>query len=132
VRDLDADLEDLEALPKDETPPVQPPPTQPHPAQALPEEPDPLMDSALDLGLPLPPVGREVPELPNLGEGEVSAPTFRNPPAAKGADPAARSVEITLQLDGVDPELLRVLQSLLGQRFDMRALSLLLKAIAIR
>jgi hypothetical protein len=51
-----------------------------------------------------------------------------NPSAA----PEKRSVEITLQLDGVDPELLRTLQGLLGQRFDLSALSLFLKALSIR
>ena len=91
----------------------------------------PPVREAFDLGEPLPPVGLKVSEAPHPGANEQSVPTApRN--ALEGAAPTRRSVEITLQLDGVDPELLRVLQTLLGERFDLRALSVLLKAISIR
>jgi predicted component of type VI protein secretion system len=99
-----------------------------------PDDPDPLMASAFDLGAPLPPVGRSLPALPEApqtssgAQSEPTAPTFLNPSAA----PEKRSVEIILQLDGVDPELLRTLQGLLGQRFDLSTLSLFLKALSIR
>jgi hypothetical protein len=131
VRYLDAEIEGPDALEKDELPPIEPPPTEPSPARSLPEDPDPLMASAFDLGEPLPPVGREAPVDLRFGAGEQSAPTYANPPV-EGVAPARRSAEITLQIDGVDPDLLRTLQSLLGQRFDLRALSMLLKAITIR
>jgi hypothetical protein len=131
VRNLDAELDGPDALEMDELPPIEPPPTAPAPAKSLPEDPDPLMASAFDLGEPLPPVGLDAPETPRFGAGEQSAPTYANTPL-EGAAPSHRSVEITLQIDGVDPDLLRVLQSLLGQRFDLRALSMLLKAITIR
>jgi len=131
VRDLDAEIEGPDALAKEDPPPIQPPPTEPSSVRSLPEDPDPLMASAFDLGQPLPPVGHEARSALHPGADEQSAPTFLSSPVESAA-PAGRSVEITLQLDGVDPELLRLLQSLLGQRFDLRALSMLLKAISIR
>jgi hypothetical protein len=123
VRDLDVELEPADELEKEDVREF-----------GHPDDPDPLMASAFDLGAPLPPVGRSLPASPEApqtrsGEqGEPTAPTFLNPSAA----PEKRSVEITLQIDGVDPELLRTLQGLLGQRFDLSALSLFLKALSIR
>jgi hypothetical protein len=126
VRNLDAELDGPEARGGDE-----PPPTDPSSASDPPDDPDPLMDSAFDLGQPLPPVGLTASDSPHPSADEYSAPTTPRD-MVEGASPARRSVEITLQLDGVDPELLRLLQTLLGERFDTRALSLLLKAISIR
>jgi hypothetical protein len=131
VRNLDAEIEGPDALEKDELPPTGPPPTEPRSPGDPPNDPDPLMASAFDLGEPLPPVGIKTPDSPHLGANEHSAPTVPRD-VFEGTAPARRSVEITLQLDGVDPELLRVLQTLLGERFDLRALSVLLKAISIR
>lgn len=91
-------------------------------------DPDPLMASALDLGPPLPPVGPAPAGAGASGlSGAVTDPIFAN-----RTEGGASSVEITLQLDGVDPNLLRALQSLLGQRFDLSALSVFLKALSIR
>jgi hypothetical protein len=125
VRNLDAELDGPEARGGDE-----PPPTDPSSASDSPDDPDPLMDSAFDLGQPLPPVGLRASDSPHPSADECSAPTTPRD-MFEGANPERRSVEITLQLDGVDPELLRLLQTLLGERFDTRALSLLLKAIKI-
>jgi len=125
VRNLDAELEGP-AEPSG----TGPPPTEPRFPSDPPGDPDPLMASAFDLGEPLPPVGVKATGSQHPGENPYSAPTQpRN--ILDGASPARRSVEITLQLEGVDPELLRLLQTLLGQRFDIRALSILLKAISI-
>jgi hypothetical protein len=129
VRNLDAELEGPD--PHDEPPPTGPPPTEPRTPSAPPDDPDPLMASAFDLGEPLPPVGVKTGDSPHPGANEFSAPTTPRG-ILEGADPARRSIEITLHIDGVDPELLRLLQSLLGERFDTRALSVLLKAITIR
>ena len=131
VRNLDAELEGPYAREKDEPPPTGPPPTEPRTPSDPPDDPDPLMASAFDLGEPLPPVGLKATDSPHPDANEYSAPTTPRD-LLEGAAPARRSVEITLQLDGVDPELLRVLQTLLGERFDIRALSMLLKAISIR
>lgn len=116
VRDLDDEL----GLPeKDDLPDF-----------GAPDDPDPLMASAFDLGQPLPPVGQapaQVPGAPRSGEQSASTvPTYAA--VAQGGC----SIELTLQLDGVAPELLRALQALLGQRFDLRALSVFLKALSIR
>lgn len=93
------------------------------------DEPDPLMASAFDLGPPLPPVGQSVPAAPAAAEpGAITAPSG----ADAGGATSGSSVEITLQLDGVDPALLAALQSLLGRRFDLRALSVLLKGLSLR
>jgi hypothetical protein len=125
VRDLDAELEEPADPEKDELPP-----TEPRGVDGPPDDPDPLMDSAFDLGEPLPPVGRRAPDSPLPAASEQNAPTVpRDFP--EGTDSTGRNVDITLQLEGVDPELLRVLQSLLGQRFDLRALAVVLKAISI-
>jgi len=126
VRNLDAELEGPEAPEQDGLTP-----TEPHGLDDPPDDPDPLMTSAFDLGEPLPPVGlKALDSLPHPGASEQSAQTVpRN--ALEGTASTGRNVEITLQLDGVDPELLRVLQTLLGERFDLRALSVLLKAISI-
>jgi len=131
VRNLDAEIEGPGAHEKDEPPPTGPPTTVPRTPSDPPDDPDPLMASAFDLGEPLPPVGLKTPDSPHPGANEYSAPTVPRD-VFEGAAPARRSVEVTLQLDGVDPELLRVLQALLGERFDLRALSVLLKAISIR
>jgi predicted component of type VI protein secretion system len=129
VRNLDAELAAPD--PQDGSAPAGPPPTEPRFSGEAPDDPDPLMASAFDLGEPLPPVGRRVADSPHPGANEFSAPTTPRG-ISEGADAPRRSVEITLRLDGVDPELLRLLQSLLGERFDTRALSVLLKAIAIK
>jgi hypothetical protein len=131
VRDLDAELECPDATEKDEPPAVHPPPTEPQRPGDLRDDRDPLMASAFDLGEPLPPVGLGILDPPHPGENEQRAPTVPRS-VLEGATPARRNVEITLQLEGVDPELLRVLQSLLGERLNLRALSVLLKAISIR
>jgi hypothetical protein len=125
VRNLDAEFEGPEAPEKDGLTP-----TEPRGLGDPPDDPDPLMTSAFDLGEPLPPVGLEAPESPHPGASEQSAPAVpRN--VLEGTASTGRNVEITLRLEGVDPELLRVLQTLLGERFDLRALSVLLKAISI-
>jgi pSer/pThr/pTyr-binding forkhead associated (FHA) protein len=117
VRDLDGEL----ALPeKDDS------------DFASPDDPDPLMASAFDLGEPLPPVGPAPGQAPgadrSAGHSAPTVPTY----GSRADAPEGRSIELTLQLDGVAPELLRALQALLGQRFDLRALSLFLKALSIR
>lgn len=126
VRNLDAEIEEPEALEKEGLTP-----TEPRSSGDPPDDPDPLMVSAFDLGEPLPPVGLKASEAPHPGVDEQNVPTVPRS-VLEGTDPTRRSVEIILQLDGVDPELLRVLQTLLGERFDLRALSVLLKAISIR
>lgn len=122
VRDLDDELGLSE---KDDPPDVDGP-----------EDPDPLMASGFDLGPPLPPVGAAPAPAPGAPardgamSGAITAPRFVERDAAPGASGA--SIEVTLQLDGVDPNLLRLLQSLLGQRLDLSALSVLLKALSTR
>jgi hypothetical protein len=131
VRNLDAEIGGMGARAQDEQPRTGPPPTEPRIPSEPSDDPDPLMASAFDLGEPLPPVGLKAAVSRHPGANEYGAPTQPRD-ILEGSSPARRSIDITLQLDGVDPELLRVLQTLLGRRFDIRALSMLLKAISIR